>query len=357
MMGFMKKNTFLVTVSIVFACAIVTIQQLNLGNLHRDQTNYIFNTYKKPEAVYKYNRFQHLQPLEPTHYNYVAIINTPKCGTVGLWEYFMESYHCHSKVLPHTEVGPIVFETDVEGCPNGYVVQRGHLIEPSAEALTQNFNFIQNSDKEIQKIEDKKCLVVSAIRDPQAWLASVFMEKYGSLCEDAMKGELKPKQALKIYKEWLQSDSRLFYHREIHFLMLEFGAKSLMEEMNIVKQNGGFSFYTHPSKTRSEHEQLHMDNEIRNMKTIPSPFAPCDLLFLRLEDHENWPKILEKVVDIPENAENKYHYQQPVTREDICPALLNHYRLLKSYKMTEEEKANVIGDIPFMAAWFKSYGY
>jgi len=289
----------------------------------------------------------------PKHYNYVAIINTPKCGTGGLFDYFFRSFQCQETNLPKTQVDHSAPETGLNGCPHGYALQRGHLIDHATKALETNLNIIQKD----------KCLVVSAIRDPATFLPSLFMEKHDNLCALAEERKHKPRHTLKLYREWLKLDAKFFYFPGISYLLNEFGAESLTSEMEKMNRNGGFSVLPHPSKLQHQNSiksdvEKHEISHEKASSNHQSPYSNCDFLFLKLEDHGNWRFIFDRIMIVPEN-ERPIYYKKPSgsNREKLCPALKEHYHAIQNYKLSNKEKSHIISNIPYMAEWFQIYGH
>ena len=291
---------------------------------------------EKEEEESHWKQVEIITPLDaPKNYKYGVIINTPKCGTGGIYDYFRLSFRCGDIESVLTKVDDTVPQAPVMGCPHGYAFQKSHKIEPSKAAIIKNQNLVHPD----------KCLIVSAIRDPTAFLPSQFMEKHRELCKQAQNKKHKPKDTLKLYREWLTLNPQYFYFDAIPLLLREFGAKSLRDEMEKIKANGGYSFLTHPSRFNTAAQ----DSKL-------SPFSNCDFLFLKLEDQDNWGSIFDHISVVPE-YEHKVHYRKPKsTRESLCPDLTEHYRKIKNYQLSEQEKNHVINGNAFMKEWFQVYG-
>mmetsp|Transcript_11170 Transcript_11170/g.15674 ORF Transcript_11170/g.15674 Transcript_11170/m.15674 type:complete len:312 (-) Transcript_11170:55-990(-) len=247
-----------------------------------------------------------------------VIINTPKCGTAGLTQSFEESFYpCLENKKNITAEHVQYFE-----CAEGRGVIRSHDLERGMEAI-----------KEIRTdAAPQQCLVVTAIRHPEHWLPSLFLQcREGNvLCH----ADVSREEYFQRYHDWLmferEMDKARNTVREVRPILLKaFGATSLESEMIKVQKNGGYSLLENP-----EPEGV---------------FKNCKLLFLRMEDHERWPSILADVMP-------GMRYSKASSRIDKCPKTADHYKALQDYKLSEEEKASVLGDDPDMREYFSAYG-
>mmetsp|Transcript_12344 Transcript_12344/g.19139 ORF Transcript_12344/g.19139 Transcript_12344/m.19139 type:complete len:310 (+) Transcript_12344:70-999(+) len=245
-----------------------------------------------------------------------VVINSPKCGTAGLTQSFVNSFDpCLLKNITSEEVQ--YFE-----CAEGRGVIRSHDLERGTEAI-----------KEIRRDAAlQQCLVVTAIRHPEHWLPSLFLQcrEGNALCH----ADVSREEYFQRYHDWLMFEREMNKARNTvravrPILLKAFGATSLESEMIKVQENGGYSLLEDPEPEGG--------------------FKNCKLLFLRMEDEERWHSILADVMP-------GIRYFKASSRLDKCPKTADHYKALQDYKLSEEEKASVLGDDPDMREYFRAYG-
>lgn len=250
----------------------------------------------------------------------VAIINTPKCGTGGLANTFKRSWRCFLR--NDSPIG------DMSGnfCPGNKSVWRTHTVESGARGISLAR----------ERQGDAKCLVVTAIRDPQTWLPSLFLQGAGSLCDgDRITSRLEFEQR---YRRWLKKYQKMIRGRVtsvIPDLLKEFGAQSLTDEMEKINANGGYSLLSHPESTTFQGK---------------SAFAGCNLLLLRMEDASIWPDILSSVAP-------GLQYTVPKSRVDLCPNIAEHYDSIKFLILTQKEKLALAGGDKYIEEYFRLYRF
>jgi len=240
----------------------------------------------------------------------IAVINTPKTGITSLTQNFIRSWKCDN-----------VFEDPsyvTYGCPDDRLVVRAQQFDASAQVVQQH------------RLDhpEGKCLIVTSIRHPSAWLPSLYIQKRRICGNTSMTKD----DMLQDYKQVLGSQHLLRPSAEscLSKLMKEFNGGSLKEQAKIMDQNGGYSILGASSE---------------------SVFAGCELLFLRMEQSDQWPEIIQMVV--PESD-----YTRVESRASQCPELADHVKMLHDYELTIDEKKHLYtngGDL--MADWFDAYEY
>mmetsp|Transcript_27241 Transcript_27241/g.38312 ORF Transcript_27241/g.38312 Transcript_27241/m.38312 type:complete len:322 (+) Transcript_27241:192-1157(+) len=249
----------------------------------------------------------------------IGVINTPKCGTGTLTGTFIRSFKCGNE---ETSIFPAVTGRN---CPMQNHVLRTHDWIAGGKML-RNF---------VSRHEQEKCMVVTAIRDPQTWLASLFFErKKGELCDGAKISSAA--DFVLMYRRWLlqtRQEIRTLASFVIPHLLKEFGAKSLTEEFMKMNANGGYSLLHHPKR-----------------KSLLSNYHDCDLLFLRMEDNDNWENIVPSI--IPGTS-----YSRGESRADLCPNVAEYYQAIKNLKLTALEKRTIMGDDRYLREYFSVYNF
>ena len=89
--------------------------------------------------------------------------------------------------------------------------------------------------------------------------------------------------------------------------------------MNNVRRNSGYSIV--PNNNNNN------DNGL---------FANCELLFLKMEDCDNWP-------DIFANLYPGIKYEPNQDHVDMCPKIADHYEKIMEHDFTTDEKVALIG--------------
>jgi len=241
----------------------------------------------------------------------VAVINTPKMGTGGLCHNFIQSWRCKNGLENTSYL--------TYNCPNERIVVRAHQIKGAMQA-------VQNHRR---RHPDGKCLIVTAIRSPEPWLPSLYVQRQ-RLCNNI---SMTKEEMLQDYKQWLGSVKNVSQAFEscLPELLKEFNGGSLVEQAEIMDRNNGYSMVESTSDD--------------------SVFAGCELLFLRMEQNDRWPEIIKMMV-----PENKFHRGE--SRAAQCPKLADHIKMLQEYELTKEEKMAIYTNGgASVADWFDAYEY
>jgi len=240
----------------------------------------------------------------------IAVISTPKTGTGGLSQNFIRTWNCKNAI---EDAYHLTYD-----CPNDQLVVRAHNYEAGAHAIQQHR----------EKHPEGRCLIVSSIRDPGAWLPSLYIQKK-RICENVT---ITKEEMFSDYKRFL-SESDLIWKSALSCLpglIREFNGRSLTEQLRMMDQNGGYTLLSAKSE---------------------SALVGCELLLLKLEQSEQWPGIIKTVV--PEN-----NFFRGATRSSQCPEIADHIKMIQDYELTSEEKMSIKtrgGGI--MADWFDAYEY
>jgi len=263
----------------------------------------------------------------------IAIVNTPKCGTGGMALHFQGLYECRIRGtdLPTVKHGKCINPTGVD-------IIKSHCFDDSMKYLRGYLT------ETTSKGEPKKCLIVTAVRNPETWLPSKFMEDIKrDYCEAT---DISTEQAVQDFRTWLPKNSRVSRHRAQwnipHFLKMY--NTNLDAQMKIFKQNGGYSLLP-PVPVAKVDPATRIEN-------FPVQ-AHCSLLFLQVEYSDMWPQIFDMVAP-------GQNYVTPENRDELCPANTERNKAVKKYQLTEREKKKFIGDdeySPYLEEWFRAYGY
>jgi len=265
-----------------------------------------FDSYKYFEGSSQIERGPYTEPG-----TVIAVINTAKAGTGGLTQNFARLWGCtdSNHYLSH-----ITFK-----CPKDRLVIRSHQFDGGMQAIQQHQ----------QKNSGGKCLIITAMRNPAAWLPSLYIQQTHfcanvTMTKDAM---------FKDYKNFIATGSFIASSAEscLPALMKEFNFGSLVEQAKIMDQNGGYSILA-PSSSESS-------------------LSGCELLFLRMEESDQWPEIIQLMV--PTNE-----FLRGQSRTSQCPDLAEHIQMLQDYDLTRDERVYLHNyGKGFMADWFDAYEY
>ena len=240
-----------------------------------------------------------------------AVINTAKMGTGGLSQNFINSWGCKEGIRD-----PLYLTYN---CPNEGIVVRAHQIEGGVQAFK----------KHRQEHPEGKCLIVTAIRSPKPWLPSLYVQNKG-VCENI---SMTKEEMLQDYKHWLSDVNNIVtaFDDCIPRLLQEFNGGSLVEQAKVMDHNNGYS--------------------ILESTSSDSVFAGCELLFLRMEQHDRWSEIIETMI-----PGNKFY--EGKSRATQCPELADHISMLQEYELTNDEKMTIYTNGgPSVVDWFDTYGY
>jgi len=208
-------------------------------------------------------------------------------------------------------------------CKNEMDLLRTHNAEEGANALLSIRPNLQ---------ERGHCSILTAIRDPRTWIPSMFMQHNlggRNLCRNK---NVSQEFFFEKYNEFIMNHTKAIQKTLIDALppLLEhFGVTSLEEEFAKMNANGGYALH-------------------RNADPL-GPFSKCKLLFLRMEDSENWQGALERIMpDI--------RYNKNKGRSEVCPAIAHHYKALQNYEYSVEERKKLIGKDKNIKSYFGVYG-
>merc|ERR1712176_642307 len=238
----------------------------------------------------------------------IAVISTPKTGTGGLTQNFIHTWDCKNG-----------FEDSYHltyNCPNDRLVVRAHNYSAGVGAIM----------KHRKAHPGGQCLIVTSIRSPGYWLPSLYIQKK-RICEGV---SITKEEMFQDYQRFL-AESRLILESAISCLpqmMSDFNGGSLTEQVKIMDQNGGYSVILPAS--------------------YESNLGGCELLFLKLENSDQWPDIIKK--KLPDNK-----FIRGATRASQCPELEEHIKMLQDYQLTSDGKMSIKnrgGDI--MVDWFNA---
>jgi len=239
-------------------------------------------------------------------------------GTEGLSSTLTKNHGCH-------ESGLSVKDTVVLDCENDHKIIQSQTFNVGAKA-------IQEQRKENP---DGQCLIITAIRSPATWFASKFLELHASYSRDGWKGNTRNviKQNKKfLRRRGLQQPS---FGSAIPDLLNEFSGGSLKEQYEIMDVNGGYSMLGPAPQDSS--------------------VAGCKLLFLRMEESDEWQTILKNV---DPTLEFKRVVSMVLDESSEFTRHLKHIKTAIEYEMTVQEKEYIYsGGNSFVKEWFDLYDY
>lgn len=236
-----------------------------------------------------------------------AVLNTAKMGTGGLFQTIEKSWECHP--------APQVEKLFVVNCKDDRRSFRTHYFDKGTEDI----------QKHRERHPEGKCLIVTAIRSPASWFASMYLQ--------SAKRNWKPKEEmLQDFRSFLASGDFHMLHQVLPDLLKDFYAGSLIEQTKIMDENGGYSLIGPAPPT--------------------SVVAGCDLLFLRMEQSERWPEFFQKL------GPGFRTFKEGESRIQQHPEAIDQIKAIASYKLTSEEKISIYNrENEFIRNWFDSYGY
>jgi len=266
---------------------------------------------RSPTKERSYNTIQTDGKTYNSPQSVIAMINTPKTGTEGLTQNFRKFWKCSKE-----NESPFAY---TYACPDEKKVIRAHQFAAGTKELQLHR----------QAHPGGQCLIVTSIRHPATWFPSLYAQRR-KICENF---DMTKDDMLNDYKAFLADEHSTVRSAEsaLPGLIKEFPFGSLKEQAKIMDQNGGYSILAPTSPE--------------------SLFAGCELLFLRIEQSEQWPEIIQMMV--PE-----IRYERTVSQSSRCPKMADHVKMLKDYELTMEEKIKIStygGGL--MADWFDTYDY
>jgi len=280
-------------------------------NIYNSQDKFIqdwFDAYGYMDDVINNN----IEDKNVSKVKLTAVINTPKMGTGGLFLTLTEDQECHD--LEPTVKGLLMYD-----CKNDRKALRTHLFDVGSKE-------IQEQRKEEP---DGQCLIITAIRSPATWFASKFLQSLGGCNVDEWPTE---EELLRSFKAFTQRrSSYVSLHGALPDLLNEFKGGSLREQFKIMDENGGYSMLGPAPQD--------------------SAVAGCNLLFLRMEQSDQWPAIFDKV-------DATIEFKRGASRVDECPEFTEYIKVVADYDMTLQEKKTIYNQgSEFMKDWFDSYDY
>lgn len=239
-------------------------------------------------------------------------MNTPKTGTGGLFQTLDNFWHCHDSGHRRTQM---------------FIVNCGEENNSFSIARTHSFVVgVREIQRQRKRYPDGQCLIVTALRSPASWFGSAYLQ--------TGKNDWKPKEEMvEEYRRFLASgESTRMMESVLPDLLGEFNGGSLVHQTEIMARNGGYS----------------------RMGPAPSTsiLAGCDLLFLKMEDSDQWPQIMRMMIN-PD-----IEYKRGVSRLQQHPEAIEQIDAIAAYKLTSEEKSNIyMHGNSFIRDWFDSYRY
>jgi len=235
-----------------------------------------------------------------------AVINTAKMGTGGLYTTFQVSWKCGRFVPKVTSVRPTL-------CLHDRRTIRTHSFDDGSEYI-----------QKYRKVHPEgKCLIASAIRSPATWFGSMYLQM--------VHNNWKPKEEmLKDYRKFLAEKDFHMVYQVLPDLLEKFNAGSLVEQSKIMDYNGGYSLIPAPTN---------------------SSLAGCDLLFLRMEQSDQWPVIFQML-------DHEFHSIRGYSRVSKNFRNIEEINAIASYELSSEEKISIYNSRgKFVQDWFDAYGY
>jgi len=204
-------------------------------------------------------------------------------------------------------------------CERDQKVMRSHDFNKAASYIQQYRGRYPNG----------RCHIVTALRSPNHWFASLFNEynkARGSHCPDV---NIPLDERVRNFKTFLATNRFELVFDMLGRLLNEYDV-SLTSQFRLMDKNGGYSVLG-PAP----------DNSI---------IAGCELLFLRIEDNDNWPDIFRKMFP-------GLQYRTVQSRSDMCPHAADTLKILEDYVMTKGEKETILSRDNTIKEWFDLYDY
>ena len=203
------------------------------------------------------------------------------------------------------------------GCKHGGAAVRTHHVEPAKRQLEA-----VRTDPQQQK-----CVITTAMRNPQTWFPSFFMQQRRDLCD----ADISYDDYYNEYHAWIMKNKNWaeMLNAVRPPIFSDFGTdlKSAAAE---TKKNGGYALYNTFGETTGS-------------------FQNCELLFLDMDARGNWWKIFDTLYP-------GVNYSRNQQRVNMCPKVADHYRAIQHQELTVEQKEHIIGGDRDMRDYFNAYG-
>jgi len=245
-----------------------------------------------------------------------AVINTPKMASGTLYGTFETSLKCKNGAsLKDFKKSSAVRHSD---CERDQKAIRSHDFDAAVEYIQQHRGSNPNG----------RCHIVTALRSPNQWFASLYNEKTKAdgHCPDV---NIPSDERVRNFKTFLSTNRFGPAFDTLSRLLNEYDV-SLTSQFRLMDKNGGYSVLG-PAP----------DNSI---------IAGCELLFLRIEDSDNWPDIFRKMFP-------GLQYRTVQSRSDMCPHAADTLKILEDYVMTKGEKETILSRGNTIKEWFDLYDY
>jgi len=290
----------------------------NLQNFHIPQVSPFIDSQQQLNVDFSPPKQQSEEEKVQTTYSdpgtLIAVINTAKMATGSLTRTFLKAWNCKDQMKQPDGL-------HINKCTDDRTVMQTHRYNTGAKGIVEYRK--EYPDK------SQKCLVTSAIRSPQTWFQSQYLQRKDG-CKAA---SMTVDEMFHDYKQFISTfNIEGAFHSCLPSLMREFNGGTLVEQMKIMDETGGYSILGPAPST--------------------SALAGCELLFLRVEDGKKWDEFIHKLV--PDNP----NYKNGISRKTQCPELKDHIQMLESYEMTDEEKKSLYQrGGKHVQDWFNAYNF
>eukprot|EP00586_Coscinodiscus_wailesii_P017808 CAMPEP_0172510490 /NCGR_PEP_ID=MMETSP1066-20121228/228834_1 /TAXON_ID=671091 /ORGANISM="Coscinodiscus wailesii, Strain CCMP2513" /LENGTH=284 /DNA_ID=CAMNT_0013289455 /DNA_START=199 /DNA_END=1050 /DNA_ORIENTATION=- len=257
----------------------------------------------------------------------IALINTPNSGTEEIFSHFSNSFGC---TLQNSQVDDVFYAPCVN--PKSVSIVKSHDKRATVPLLRRLLRHLQQYEIPTE------CLIVTALRDPQKWFSTKFIENHKKmLCGMT---DMTADEAIEEYQMWFERDAiynRYMLQSVIRGFLNKYGV-TLSKQMKLMQKNGGYSVVP----------------PVPALKEIQGRGVPvesvCSLLLL---DYDKLRESPERFNDVLPGA----LYQSPKKRQ-MCSEDAARYktirRAIRSYKFTNEELEKFIGKddfSPYLEDW------
>eukprot|EP00568_Trieres_chinensis_P012080 CAMPEP_0183297426 /NCGR_PEP_ID=MMETSP0160_2-20130417/4731_1 /TAXON_ID=2839 ORGANISM="Odontella Sinensis, Strain Grunow 1884" /NCGR_SAMPLE_ID=MMETSP0160_2 /ASSEMBLY_ACC=CAM_ASM_000250 /LENGTH=323 /DNA_ID=CAMNT_0025459251 /DNA_START=16 /DNA_END=987 /DNA_ORIENTATION=+ len=234
----------------------------------------------------------------------IWIVNQPKCGTGSLEQSVHKNLGCAQRDgATFGDAMPAKPRTRFFDCPGEKKLFRSHWPETAGDIKK-----IVDAHMESKGSKPEKCIVITAVRNPELSIPSRFFEPHK---RDWCDGEQSKEFVTEEYEKYLESSGDPAMQADTTAQMLKaFGVTDIVKAMERLTDTG-YAFFDEPEED--------------------GPWAGCELLFLQIDYEEN-NKNLDRGLD---HAVEGVTMLQNMKREEQCPMAADNYHTLIEHGVAE----------------------
>jgi len=234
----------------------------------------------------------------------IWIVNQPKCGTGSLEQSVSRNLKCKQvDGVTYGEDMPAKPKTRFFDCPGEKKLFRSHWPETAGEIKQ-----IADAHLESKGKKPEKCIVITAVRNPELSIPSRFFEPHKVDWCDGLQSK---EEVTEAYEKYLETSGTPQTQADTTASMLKaFGVMDIVGAMEQLTDTG-YAFFDEPEED--------------------GPWAGCELLFLQIDYEEN-NKNLDRGLDY---AVEGVTMLQNMKREEQCPMAADNYHTLIEHGVAE----------------------